>query len=483
MDFEPIICFEVHAELSTRTKLFCRCRTNYGAPANSQICPVCTGQPGSLPVLNRRAVEYCVRAGLALNCSIANRASFARKNYFYPDLPKGYQISQYELPLCENGTIEIPGDDGSPYSVGIKRIHLEEDAGKLVHSSKTFETSDFSLVDFNRSGVPLIEIVGDHLQNPLRSVREAKAYLTSIKQILEYIEISDCVIERGQFRCDVNISLRPKGEKDFGDRVEIKNMASFKFITEALDYEIVRQAKIIESGGEILQETRLFDESKKVTLPMRSKEDAPDYRYFPDPDLVELRIDPAFIRKIEDEMPELPRKKADRLVSAYGITKNDALLLTRDRKVSDYFEQCAQNCRDRKKLTDWICKDLFSLLNEASLTMDGCPIPPADFARLINLVTEGRITENIGRMVLKEMFSTGKSPESIVEEKGLKPIEEAAALEALLEEAMAENPDAVASLKQGKTASINFLIGQVMKKTHGKAHAGKLNEIIRRKLL
>jgi aspartyl-tRNA(Asn)/glutamyl-tRNA(Gln) amidotransferase subunit B len=478
VDFEPIISFEIHAELSTKTKLFCRCPIVYGGPPNRSICPVCSGQPGALPVLNKKAVEHCVRAGLALDCAIRPNARFARKNYFYPDLPKGYQISQYELPLCEEGTIEIPGDDGNPYPVGIKRIHLEEDAGKLVHSSKDSEAWDFSLVDYNRSGVPLIEIVADHTRNPVRSVREARAYLGSIKQILEYIGISDCIIEQGQFRCDVNVSLRPRGEKDFGDRVEIKNMASFKFIMDAIEYEIGRQGEILQSGGRITQETRLFDESRRVTAPMRSKEDAPDYRYFPDPDLVPLELDRGFIGAIERSMPELPRKKVNRFTAEYGIPKNEALLLTRDRKVSDYFEQAARSISNRKRLTDWLLKDLFSLLNEVSLPIERCPIVPKDFARVVDLVDAGEVTDRIARTVLKEMFATGRSPEQIIEEKNLKPISDPQVLSRYLDEVVAEHPEAVAKVKEGKKEAVHFLIGQVMRKTGGKAHAGALNRII-----
>ena len=291
MDTEVIICFEVHAELGTQTKLFCGCRNAPGAAPNSHICPVCTGQPGALPVLNRRAVEYCVKAGLAFNCDINTEARFARKNYFYPDLPKGYQISQYERPFCENGFLDIEGDDGRPYPVGIRRIHLEEDAGKLVHSSESFDEADYSLVDFNRASVPLIEIVGDHTRNPLRSVREARAYLEKMRQVLRYIGVSECNMEQGQFRCDVNVSIRPEGSTEYGNRSEIKNMASFRFVTEALEYEIDRQFELLRSGKPVIQETRLFDEECRVTLPMRSKEDAPDYRYFPDPDLVQIDLD------------------------------------------------------------------------------------------------------------------------------------------------------------------------------------------------
>ena len=337
MDYDLIICFETHVELNTRTKLFCDCAVSYDSPPNSRICPVCTGQPGALPVLNKKAVEYCICAGLALDCRINRQSRFARKNYFYPDLPKGYQISQYERPFCEDGTFEIMGDDGLPYAVGIKRIHLEEDAGKLVHSSRSMDESEYSLVDYNRSSVPLLEIVTDHERNPMRSVHEARAYLEKLRQTLRYIEISECIIEQGQFRCDVNISIRPRGSQEFGNRAEIKNMASFRFIMNALEFEIERQKEIFEAGGEIPQETRTFDEQKGITLPMRSKEDAPDYRYFPDPDLLEVAIDDRMIQEIRDAMPELPDQKVNRIIEEYGIPKQDALVLTRDRAVSEFF--------------------------------------------------------------------------------------------------------------------------------------------------
>ncbi len=483
MDYDVIICFETHVELKTKRKLFCDCSVSYEEPPNSHICPVCTGQPGALPVLNEKAVEFAIRTGLALNCSINRHSRFARKNYFYPDLPKGYQISQYERPFCESGFLEIIGDDGWPYAVGIKRVHLEEDAGKLVHSSSSFEASDYSLVDYNRSSVPLLEIVADHERNPLRSVREARTYLEKLRQTLRYIGVSDCVIEKGQFRCDVNISLRPNGLETFGNRAEIKNMGSFRFIMDALEYEIKRQSEILESGGPIPQETRLFDEQKKITLPMRSKEDAPDYRYFPDPDLVEIEIDPHIVQKIKETMTELPDQKVDRIIQEYHLSKDDALILTKNKGVSDYFETCATHCRDWKRLSKWMLKDLFKLLNDASKTIEQCPIPPERFSQLINLITENEITENIARAVLEGMFETGAGPESIIQEKGLKPIQDTDTLMGILDKVIAAHPDVVKQIKAGVTKPIGFLIGQVMNETDGKANPKIVKELIHKTLL
>jgi aspartyl-tRNA(Asn)/glutamyl-tRNA(Gln) amidotransferase subunit B len=483
MEYDIVICFEIHVELKTATKLFCDCPVEFGADPNSHICPVCTGQPGALPVLNKKAVEYCIRAGLAMNCSINKRTRFARKNYFYPDLPKGYQISQYELPFCEDGYLEIANNNDHPYAVGIKRIHLEEDAGKLLHSSEAFDEADHSLVDYNRCSIPLLEIVGDHERNPLQSVQQAHVYLKKVRQILRYTEISDCSIEKGQFRCDVNISLRPKGVKSFGNRTEIKNMSSFKFILDALKYEIKRQAEILESGGEILQETRLFDEEKKITLPMRSKEDAPDYRYFPDPDLVEVEFSSVFINNIMRSLPELPDQRVKQLIEKYDIRLNDALILTKDRNVSDYFDDSVFFCQDYKKLARWIVKDLFKLLNVSSLSIRKCPITPQHFAQLINLITAGEITEKIGRIVLENMFKTGNNPEAIIKDKGLKPIQDDRVLEKILNEIISQNPQVVAQIKDGKTKLIDFLIGQVMKETTGKANPRKVNELIQKKLV
>ncbi|MCF8062331.1 MAG: Asp-tRNA(Asn)/Glu-tRNA(Gln) amidotransferase subunit GatB [Deltaproteobacteria bacterium] len=482
MEYEVIICFEVHAELGTKTKLFCGCRNDPAAPPNANICPVCTGQPGALPVLNRRAVEYCVRAGLALNCDINAGSRFARKNYFYPDLPKGYQISQYERPFCENGWLEIEGDDGRPYPVGIRRIHLEEDAGKLVHGAGSFETADFSLVDFNRASVPLIEIVGDHTRNPLRSVREARAFLEKMQQILRYIGVSDCSMEKGQLRCDVNVSIRPPGEPGFGNRSEIKNMASFRFVTEALEHEIERQAGLLRSGRPVVQETRLFDEERRITLPMRSKEDAPDYRYFPDPDLVEIQLDRETVEAVGRAMPELPDQRVSRLVRDLDIPREEAAVLTRDRAVSDFFDRCTPLCEDATRLSRWIIKDLFRLLNQAGLDMPGCPIGPEPFSRLVNLVAGGEVTEQAARSVLDDMFRTGKPPDVLVEEKGLRSIRDEKTLARMVDEVLAEHPGVAAEIRGGRVEPINFLVGMVMKKSSGRADAARVRELLKERL-
>ncbi len=478
MDYDVIICFETHVELKTRSKLFCDCHVAYEAAPNSHICPVCTGQPGALPVLNKRAVEYAVMAGLALNCTINSTSRFARKNYFYPDLPKGYQISQYEQPFCENGLLEITGEDGRPYAVGIKRIHLEEDAGKLVHSSDAFDAAEYSLVDYNRACVPLLEIVCDHERNPMRSVQEARTYLEKLRQILRYMDISDCMLEKGQFRCDVNVSIRPKGQKEFGDRAEIKNMSSFRFITAAVLYEIERQKEILETGGRVQQETRLFDEVHKVTLPMRSKENAPDYRYFPDPDLMEVELDDGFVQQMKQNIPELPDQKRTRIIAEFGIPKQDAVTLTKDKYVSDFFGTCATFCEDRKKLAHWIVKELFKLINNAAIKIKALPISPQQFSQLINLISKEEITEHMGRTILEEMFLSGEDATSIIERKGLKPITDDAALTEMVQQTLAENPQTVEKIKKGETKPIDFLVGQIMKKTKGKADARKVKEII-----
>lgn len=478
MEYDTLICFETHVELKTATKLFCNCSVEYEASPNSYICPVCTGQPGALPVLNKKAVEYAVMAGLALNCTINRTSRFARKNYFYPDLPKGYQISQYERPFCENGFLQITGDDGQPYNVGIKRIHLEEDAGKMVHSSDSFEAAEYSLVDYNRSSIPLLEIVCDHEKNPMRSIHEARNYLEKLRQILRYIGISDCMQEKGQLRCDVNVSIHPKGSGRFGKRSEIKNMSSFRFIMDAINYEVKRQTEIIESGGKVDQETRLFDEDTKITVSMRSKEDAPDYRYFPDPDLLSVEIDDEFIRKARNEIPELPDQKLNRIIEQFGIPKNDAEILTKDKAVSDFFGACAPLCKDKKKMSHWIIKELFRLLNDASQKIERCLITPENFSLLVNFITGGQITESIGRTVLEDMFKSGEDPETIINKKGLKPIADDETLDKLLDEVMAEHPKVVKKIKEGDLKPIDFLIGQIMKKTKGKANAKKVKDLI-----
>ncbi|RJR30538.1 MAG: Asp-tRNA(Asn)/Glu-tRNA(Gln) amidotransferase subunit GatB [Desulfobacteraceae bacterium] len=482
MEYEVIICFETHVELKTETKLFCDCAVRYDAPTNSRVCPVCTGQPGSLPVLNKKAVEHAVRAGIALHCTPNLLSRFARKNYFYPDLPKGYQISQYERPFCENGYLEIQGDDGRPYEVGIKRIHLEEDAGKLVHSTSSFGGSDFSLVDYNRAGVPLLEIVCDHEKNPLRSIQEARSYLEKLRQTLRYIGVSDCTIEKGQFRCDVNVSLRPRSSQSFGRRAEIKNMTSFRFIADALEYEIKRQSEVLRTGGEIAQETRLFDEQRKITVPMRSKEDAPDYRYFPDPDLVEVELDEDFVAKLRDSLPELPDQKVVRLTEEYGIPREDILILTREREVSDFFLACAPLCRDRVRLSRWIIRDLFKLLNETRRSISDCRIRPDNFAELVNLLDQGKITDAMGRTLLREMFNKECALSEILKKEASDPIRDADTLRGMVEEVVSRNPEAVARIAKGMREPVNFLVGQIMRKTRGKADPKKVRDLIQQKL-
>jgi aspartyl-tRNA(Asn)/glutamyl-tRNA(Gln) amidotransferase subunit B len=482
VEYDTIICFEIHAELKTKTKLFCACATEYGAPPNVQVCPVCTGQPGSLPVLNKKAVELCVMAGKALHCTINPASRFARKNYFYPDLPKGYQISQYERPLCENGYLEITADNGHPYAVGIRRIHLEEDAGKLVHSANSFGQSDYSLVDYNRSGIPLIEIVADHTRNPLRSTQEAQAYLETLRQVLTYTEVSDCIIEKGQFRCDVNVSLRPKGSHSYGNRAEIKNLSSFKSVVDALGYEIKRQVEILQSGGQVSQETRLFDEKERVTVPMRTKEDAPDYRYFPDPDLVDVEIDRAFVEAIESSMPALPEETVSRLIDEFGVPRNAALILARDKNVANFFVASAEHCEDSQKLWRWITKELFMLLKKSVISIQACSVSPKGFAELINKVSRGEISDKMGRAILEEMFETGATSERIIAERGLKLVDDSAALRRVVDEVFTENPQGVSQIAQGMTKPVGFLIGQVMKKTDGRAHPKIVRDLIRKRL-
>lgn len=482
MEYEAIICFETHVELRTRSKLFCSCPVQYDAEPNRNVCPVCTGQPGALPVLNRKALEFTIMAGLATGCRINKRARFARKNYFYPDLPKGYQISQYEMPVCENGYIIITGDDGEPYPVGIKRIHLEEDAGKLVHSSDSFSEAEFSMVDYNRSSVPLLEIVTDHERNPMRSVNEARQYLEKLRQILIYTGISDCIIEKGQFRCDVNISLRPKGSREFGNRAEIKNMASFRFIMDALQFEIRRQKRLLETGKRPGQETRLFDEQKRITIPMRSKEDAPDYRYFPDPDLVEVEISDEMIESIREQIPELPDQKLKKMTETFGIPMAEAVIITKDPKVSEFFEKSALKCKDIPRLSKWFINELFRFIKESSLIIDKIPVTPENFASLVNMISQGELTDTIARSVLEKMFSTGSPPEEIVDKEGLRPIEDEKVLEEIVDDVLSSHSDIVKQIKEGDRKPLNFLVGQVMRRTRGKANARVVKEMIEKRV-
>ncbi|RJR20218.1 MAG: Asp-tRNA(Asn)/Glu-tRNA(Gln) amidotransferase subunit GatB [Desulfobacteraceae bacterium] len=478
MDWELIVCFEVHVELATATKLFCGCRIGTGLAANSLICPICTGQPGTLPTLNKKAVELAVRAGMALNCSINEVSRFARKNYFYPDLPKGYQISQYETPFCENGFLEIEGDGGLMRKIGIRRIHLEEDAGKLVHSSGSLEGSENSFVDFNRSGVPLLEIVADHNREPISSTTEARRYLERLRQVLIDIGISECAIEKGQFRCDVNVSVRRNGEKAFRPRTEIKNIGSFRFINEAIEYEKQRQIELAIKGAPCFQETRLFDEARRITIPMRGKENAPDYRYFPDPDLVEVTLGNDFLDSVRRNMPDLIQGRLSELTCDYGLSEDDAGLIAKDRRLFEYFVRASARIVNRKKLAGWITRDLFSLLKTAALDISASPVSPEKLSELVSLMEHGELTETMGRAVLKEMFQTSRAATEIIEKKSMTPITDIEALISVVQKVIAQNPDAVDTVRSGKKETINFLVGQAMRLTSGRADAREVRDIL-----
>ncbi len=470
-DYELVAGIETHVQLRTRTKLFCSCAIRFGAPPNTQVCPVCMGHPGSLPVLNRRAFELAVRAALALNCSIAPFTKFDRKNYFYPDLPKNYQISQYDLPFSSDGWVEIEGGK----RIGLIRAHLEEDAGKLIHEEK----GSRSFVDLNRTGVPLVEIV---TRPDLRSADEAYRYMTALRTILVYAGVSDCDMEKGELRCDVNLSVRPRGREELGTKTEIKNLNSFKFARAALEYEFARQVRALESGERIVQETRLWDVEKGVTRTMRSKEEAHDYRYFPEPDLPPLRVTEDWVARIRSEIPELPAAKRARFQKDYGLGDYDAKVLAADREMSDFFEKAARLSGKPKSVANWLVNELNKILNERKLEMAQVRAAPEGLVELIALVDAGTVTGASAKEVFADMVERGGSPSDLVREKGLGKVSDAAALEAAARAAIEANPKAVADLKAGKPAAIKSLIGGVMKATKGRADP-KLAEEALRKLL
>jgi aspartyl-tRNA(Asn)/glutamyl-tRNA(Gln) amidotransferase subunit B len=474
MEFEAVIGLEVHAQLKTKTKIFCSCSTAFGAPPNTHTCPVCLGMPGVLPVLNKKVVEYTLRMALATECKIESESRFARKNYFYPDLPKGYQISQYELPIARHGhvTVEINGEQ---YRIGITRIHMEEDAGKLNHDTGR----PVSMVDFNRTGVPLIEIVSEP---DIRSPEAAGAYLRQLRSIVRYLGICDGNLEEGSFRCDANASIRPKGSDTFGTRTEIKNLNSFKHVEKALQYEINRQQEALTDGGEIVQETRLWDPDKNRTDSMRGKEEAHDYRYFPDPDLLPLVIDEDWIETARKNLPELPAEKKMRFVAEYGLPSYDAEILTSDRDLADYFETCLQNFNQPKPLSNWIMGSLLGLLNAAGKSIDQSPISAADLAQLLKLIDDGIISGKIAKTVFDEMAKTGKPPRQIVEDKGLVQITDTDAIDDVVAKVISSNPKEVEAYKKGKTKLLGFFVGQVMKETRGKANPQMVNKILNRYL-
>ncbi len=474
MDFEPVIGLEVHAQLKTRTKIFCSCSTAFGAPPNTHVCPVCLGMPGVLPVLNKKVVEFAVRMAIATHCKVAGESRWARKNYFYPDLPKGYQISQYELPIAEHGYIDIE-ENGRPQRIGITRIHMEEDAGKLSHDPDR----TCSMVDFNRTGVPLIEIVSDP---DIRSPEAAGAYLRKLRAILRYLEICDGNMEEGSFRCDANVSIRPKGQSTFGTRTEIKNLNSFKHVEKALFYEIERQKEILMDGGKITQETRLWDPDKNRTDSMRSKEEAHDYRYFPDPDLLPLVISDSWITEITKALPELPDEKKARFESEYGLPAYDANLLTSAKELADYFEDCVRYFPDAKQVSNWIMGSLLGLLNARGKDIDASPISAQNLAELLALIKEDVISGKIAKTVFDEMAETGKAPRTIVEEKGLVQVSDVSAIAGVIDEVIAENPAQVEQYRQGKTKVMGYFVGQVMQKTRGKANPKIVNRVLKEKL-
>ena len=474
MEYEPVIGLEVHAQLLTDTKIFCGCTTQFGAAPNTHTCPICLGMPGVLPVLNRKVVAFAMKMALATDCRINPACRYARKNYFYPDLPKGYQISQFAEPLAEFGHVDIESHGGKK-RIGITRIHMEEDAGKLIHD----EYNPWSYVDLNRTGVPLIEIVSEP---DMRSAEEAAAYLKRLHETLVYLEICDGNMEEGSFRCDANISLRPKGTEAFGTRTELKNMNSFRNVQRALDYEIKRQQYVLEGGGEVVQETRLWDDTAGVTHSMRGKEEAHDYRYFPDPDLVRVEVDETWIAQIRNGLPELPQEKRERFLKDYGIPAYDAGVLTSSRTLADYYEAVVRLSGEPKTASNWVMGDVLRFLNEEKRDIRDCPIRPEALAAMIALIKDGTISGKIAKDVVEEMYRTGKFPEDIVREKGMVQITDEGALIPVIEEILAKHPGQLEQYRAGKDKLFGFFVGQVMKATRGKASPQLINDLLQRRL-
>lgn len=475
--YEPVIGLEVHVQLNTKTKIFCSCPVAFGAPPNTNVCPVCLGLPGALPVLSRQAVESAISAALALHCRINPFSRFARKNYFYPDLPKGYQISQYDQPLAEHGYLDIPAE-GDKKRIGVTRVHMEDDAGKSIHDG--FKDSDrYTYVDLNRSGTPLIEIVSEP---DMRSPDEAYAYLTELKQIMQYVGVSDCDMEKGQLRCDANVSVRLRGAPKFGTKAEVKNLNSFRFLKMALEYEIERQVQLIESGGKVVQETRLYNPDTGVTVGMRSKEHAHDYRYFPEPDLVPLRVSEHWLNEVKAKLPELPADRRERFVSEYGIRDYDAEVLTATREIGDYFEAAAKVSGDGKATANWAAGELMGLLKAAGKDITQSPVSPQHLGELVALINKGELSGKLAKEILPKMFESGDSPSAIMEREGLKQITDSSALDQIVDGVLTANSKQVEQYKSGKTAVMGFLVGQVMKATRGQANPAAVNETLKRKL-
>ena len=478
MKYTTVIGLEVHSELKTKSKAFCSCSTEFGGEPNTHVCPVCLGMPGALPVLNKQVVEFAILAGLAVDCEIKQFNKFDRKNYFYPDLSKNYQISQFDKPICEGGHIDIEVD-GQTKRIGITRIHMEEDAGKLIHSGATIKTSDSSAVDYNRAGVPLIEIVSEP---DMRSSAEARAYLEKLKAILEYTEVSDCKMQEGSLRCDANISVMPEGATEFGTRAEIKNLNSFRALERAIEYEIQRQIQLVEDGGTVVQETRTWDDGKGVTLSMRSKEEAHDYRYFPEPDLVPVEIDDAWIARVKSELPELPAARKARLMQEKGLVDYDAENIVSTKAMAEYFDEAAKHTEDSKGIANWLLGDVSAYLNSENIAIEQFPITPANLGEMVNLINKGVLSSKLAKKVFIEMLKTGKTPQALVKELGLEQISDEGAIVKIVEETLAENPQSIIDYKAGKDRALGFLVGQIMKKSRGKANPEMVNNLLKERM-
>lgn len=478
MKYEAVIGLEIHCELKTKTKIFCGCATGFGAEQNTHVCPVCLGLPGVLPTVNKRVVEFGIKAGLATNCTINKYSKFDRKNYYYPDLPKNWQTSQYDLPIAEHGWVDIDVD-GEKKRIRLTRIHMEEDAGKLVHSGATIKDSATSNVDYNRTGVPLLEIVSEP---DLRSAEEARAYMEKIKAIMEYIDVSNCRMEEGNLRADINVSLRPVGTKELGTRTEMKNINSFKNLEDAINYEIERQEEVLEDGGHVVQETRTFDPARGITLSMRSKENAHDYRYMPEPDLPPIVTSEETIEKYRSELPELPDARRARLEKEYGLSDYDAGIITSSRAMAEYFDAVVATGADPKLAANWIMGDLAKNLNEDGIDITKSPVSAERLGKMIGLIMKDTISGKIAKKVFKEMWTNEDEPEKIVKDKGLVQITDTGAIEAAVDAAIAANPKAVEEYKGGKKKAIGALVGQVMKATRGKANPQMVNKMLAEKL-
>lgn len=478
MKYEAVIGLEVHTELQTKTKIFCSCRTSFGADPNTNVCPVCLGLPGVLPVLNKKVLEYAVRAGLALNCEISRFSKFDRKNYYYPDLPKNFQTSQFDLPICEHGYLDVEVE-GEKRRIRITRAHMEEDAGKLVHHGTSITDSDYSLVDYNRTGTPLLEIVSEP---DMRSAKEAVAYMEKMRAILQYVGISDCRMEEGSLRCDANVSVRPVGQKELGTKTEIKNINSFKGVERAIEYEAMRQAELLEDGGKVVQETRTWDEKEGVTKSMRTKEEANDYRYFPEPDLVPFTVSDEYIENIRKSLPELPDARKERYMKEFGLSSEDAVFMTNDKATADYFEAAVDAGADPKACVNWLMGEFASQLSTDGIETAKAPVSAENLAALLKLISKGTISGKIAKKVFATMWKEGGNPEEIVKAQGLVQISDTAELSKLVDEVVGKNPKAVEDFKAGKKKAVGALVGQIMKATKGKANPRVINELLNKKL-